>query len=166
MVSSAGMNPCTDNVEPVVDKHGVKWWDTPGFETWTPEVASTFLHDNFYKRKILPKAAIFCRTANSLGDTRVVEYMFKEFQARGILVIFVITKYPFIGVDERADIETEAFGLLGGNPVPLFDGVATECIPQKCYLVVSVRKRIISCSLAVVCLSPCLKWVLRNYATS
>lgn len=117
MVSSAGMNPCTDNVEPVVDKHGVKWWDTPGFETWTPEVASTFLHDNFYKRKILPKAAIFCRTANSLGDTRVVEYMFKEFQARGILVIFVITKYPFIGVDERADIEAEAFGLLGGNPV-------------------------------------------------
>ncbi|CAF4515329.1 unnamed protein product, partial [Didymodactylos carnosus] len=73
------------------------------FENWTIVQAEKFL------------AAIFCRTANSLGSSQVVQYMFDELRKNGILLLYVITKWPFIPETEQKAIINEAVGLLGGR---------------------------------------------------
>ncbi|CAF4531319.1 unnamed protein product, partial [Didymodactylos carnosus] len=101
--TSAEMNACTTRTEKHMDKYNIFWWDTPGFENWTIVQAEKFL------------AAIFCRTANSLGSSQVVQYMFDELRKNGILLLYVITKWPFIPETEQKAIINEAVGLLGGR---------------------------------------------------
>lgn len=94
----------------------------------------------FYDRRILPKVAIFCRTANALGSTDVIQYMFNEIRKHGILLLYVITKWPFIPKSEAADIIREAKNLLGGKPTPIYKTSsrgyrAIECEPKKSYII-------------------------------
>lgn len=88
----------------------------------------------------MPKAAIFCRTANALGSTDVVKYMFKEIQKNGILLLFVITKWPFIPKSEQTAILEEAITLLGGKSRGIYGSQsrgfrALECEPKKSYII-------------------------------
>lgn len=84
--------------------------------------------------------AIFCRTANSLGSSDVVKYMFNEIKKNGILLLFVITKWPFIPKSEQDAILQEAKSLLGGKaegiyPFALEGYRAFECEPKKSYII-------------------------------
>lgn len=100
-VTSAALNSCTQDTACFVDQYHVKWWDTPGFERWETAEAQAFLTDKFYSRGILPKAAIICRTANSLGDLTTIQFFVAEMKSHGILVIYCITKY-------KPDTESQA----------------------------------------------------------
>ncbi|CAF1415600.1 unnamed protein product [Adineta ricciae] len=141
IVTSAKMNACTTSSEKYSDKFNIQWWDTPGFENWSVKTAKDFFKDCFYDRKILPKVAIFCRTANSLGSSDVVKYMFDEIQKNGILLLYVVTKWPFIPKSERKDILREAVSLLGGRSTGVLRSSSTgsfraiECAPKKAYIV-------------------------------
>lgn len=88
----------------------------------------------------MPKVAIFCRTANALGSADVIQYMFNEIRKHGILLLYVITKWPFIPKSEATDIIREAKKLLGGKPTPIYKTSsrgcrAIECEPKKSYII-------------------------------
>lgn len=111
-----------------------------GFENWSIKQAQAFFKQTFYDREILPKVAIFCRTANALGSTDVIKYMFSELRKNGILLIFVITKWPFIPKSEQEGILQEAKSLLGGQLKPIYRTKskgykAYECEPKVSYVV-------------------------------
>jgi len=78
---------------------------------------------------------VFCRTANSLGSTAVVRYLFNEMKQHGILIVYCITKWPFISRREQLELFIEAKGLLGGTPRLIFGGRACECEVKKSYIV-------------------------------
>ena len=84
---------------------------------------------------------MFCRTANSLGSTDVVKYMFSEVKKNGILLLFVITKWPFIHKSEQTAILQEAITLLGGKSRGIYKSQslggfrAIECEPRRSYII-------------------------------
>jgi predicted DNA-binding protein (UPF0251 family) len=68
--------------------------------------------------------------------------MFNEIRKNGILLLFVITKWPFIPKSEKKDIVREAVSLLGGRSTPIYRsssrggrGRAIECEPKKSYII-------------------------------
>ena len=66
--------------------------------------------------------------------------MFREFKRHGILLLFVITKWPFIPKSEQDAIVREAISLLGGQPKPIYGKAskgykAYECEPKKSYII-------------------------------
>ncbi|CAF4686234.1 unnamed protein product [Rotaria sp. Silwood2] len=66
--------------------------------------------------------------------------MFDEIRKNGILLLFVITKWPFIPKSEQKDILREAITLLGGRSVGIFRSSpgkyrAIQCEPKKAYII-------------------------------
>jgi predicted DNA-binding protein (UPF0251 family) len=66
--------------------------------------------------------------------------MFNEIRKNGILLLFVITKWPFIPKSEKKDIVREAVSLLGGRSTPIYRSSskgcrAIECEPKKSYII-------------------------------
>jgi predicted nucleic acid-binding OB-fold protein len=66
--------------------------------------------------------------------------MFNELRNNGILLLFVITKWPFIPKSEQKDIIQEAVSLLGGQSKLIYrtssQGYrALECEPKKSYII-------------------------------
>jgi predicted nucleic acid-binding OB-fold protein len=106
----------------------------------TLKTLKIFSKNKFYDRKILPKVAIFCRTANAFAPTEVVQFMFDEFKKHGILLLFVIPKWPFIPKSEQDSIFQEAVSLLDGKATPIYGRAskgykAYECEPKKSYII-------------------------------
>ncbi|UJR24614.1 hypothetical protein I4U23_005989 [Adineta vaga] len=139
IATSAEMNACTEKSEKYIDKYNIHWWDTPGFENWSVSTAKNFFQKSFHERGILPKVAIFCRTANVLGSSDVIKYMFEEIRKHGILLLYVITKWPFIPKSEQNAIVQEAVSLLGGHSKGIYRKHsrgfrALECEPKKSYI--------------------------------
>jgi hypothetical protein len=66
--------------------------------------------------------------------------MFDELRKNGILLLFVVTKWPFIPKSEQRDIIREAVSLLGGQSKPIYRTSskgcrALECEPKKSYII-------------------------------
>jgi predicted DNA-binding protein (UPF0251 family) len=66
--------------------------------------------------------------------------MFNEIRKNGILLLFVITKWPFIPKSEKQDIVREAVSLLGGRQTAIYRSSsggfrAIECEPKKSYII-------------------------------
>ena len=66
--------------------------------------------------------------------------MFSEIRKNGILLLYVITKWPFIPKSEQKDIINEAITLLGGRARGILrsssgDFRAIECEPKKAYII-------------------------------
>jgi predicted DNA-binding protein (UPF0251 family) len=66
--------------------------------------------------------------------------MFKEIQKNGILLLFVITKWPFIPKSEQEAIIQEAISLLGGRSKAIYRSSsrgfrALECEPKRSYII-------------------------------
>lgn len=66
--------------------------------------------------------------------------MFKEIQKNGILLLYVITKWPFIPKSEQGVILEEAISLLGGASKRIYEtqsrGYPTlECESKKSYII-------------------------------
>ena len=141
--TSAGLNSCTQTTTAYTDQYGVRWWDTrgkirslqhrmrcfvllsaeswsmrslesSGIETWTENEASQFLKEKFLDRHIVPRAAIFCRTAGALANTPVLLSIFNQLKSHGVTLFYVITRWPFIPRREQIAIVDEAIELLGG----------------------------------------------------
>jgi len=66
--------------------------------------------------------------------------MFNELQKHGILLLSVITKWPFTPKSEQREIIREAVSLLGGRSKPIYRKSskgyqAFECQPKKSYII-------------------------------
>ncbi|CAF4419676.1 unnamed protein product, partial [Adineta steineri] len=93
--TSAGLNACTQTTTAYTDQFGVRWWDTRGIEQWTEAEARSFLTEKFLDRHIIPRAAIFCRTAGALANTPVLQLLFRELESHGIALFYFVTRWPF-----------------------------------------------------------------------
>ncbi|CAF1407737.1 unnamed protein product [Adineta steineri] len=118
--TSAGLNACTQTTTAYTDQFGVRWWDTRGIEQWTEAEARSFLTEKFLDRHIIPRAAIFCRTAGALANTPVLQLLFRELESHGIALFYVITRWPFLPRREQIAIVDEAIELLGGHAVGIY----------------------------------------------
>ncbi|CAF0795508.1 unnamed protein product [Didymodactylos carnosus] len=146
--TSLGLNACTTMSERYVDQFGVCWWDTPGIEQWQESDAKAFLHDKFYVRRIMPRAALFCRSPGALGNLSVVRYMFNELEKHGVVLFIVLTRWPFLPNREQVGIVEEAVQILGGEaqgiyPVQITSPITTvEVIPKQSSIFCSRSKEI------------------------
>jgi GTPase SAR1 family protein len=134
--TSPGLNACTQTTTAYTDQFGVRWWDTRGknifskvvdflffllgIEQWTEAEARSFLTEKFLDRHIIPRAAIFCRTAGALANTPVLQLLFRQFESHGIALFYVITRWPFLPRREQIAIVDEAIELLGGTATGIY----------------------------------------------
>ena len=91
-----------------------------GIEQWTETEARSFLKEKFLDRHIVPRAAIFCRTAGALANTPVLQLLFRELESHGIALFYVITRWPFLPRREQIAIVDEAIELLGGTATGIY----------------------------------------------
>lgn len=91
-----------------------------GIEQWTEAEARSFLTEKFLDRHIIPRAAIFCRTAGALANTPVLQLLFRQFESHGIALFYVITRWPFLPRREQIAIVDEAIELLGGTATGIY----------------------------------------------
>lgn len=91
-----------------------------GIEQWTEAEARAFLKEKFFDRHIIPRAAIFCRTAGSLANTPVLQLLFHEFESHGVAIFYVITRWPFLPRREQIAIVDEAIELLGETATGIY----------------------------------------------
>ncbi len=103
-----------------------------GIEQWTETEARSFLKEKFLDRHIIPRAAIFCRTAGALANTPVLQFLFREFESHGIALFYVITRWPFLSRREQSAIVDEAIELLGGK--------ATGIYPSKIKMITNIQQ--------------------------
>jgi hypothetical protein len=141
--TSAGLNSCTQTTTAYTDQFGVRWWDTHGrkilqlfyktllfiligIEKWTEAETRSFLKEKFLDRHIIPRAAIFCRTAGALANTPVLQLLFRELESHGIALFYVITRWPFLPRREQFAIVDEAIDLLGGTATGIYPAKAKQ----------------------------------------
>lgn len=91
-----------------------------GIEQWTESEARSFLKEKFFDRHIIPRAAIFCRTAGAFANTPVLKFLFNELESNGVAIFFVITRWPFLPRREQIAIVDEAIELLGGQVTGIY----------------------------------------------
>ena len=144
--TSAGLNSCTQQTTAYTDQFGVRWWDTRGrriflssslcfhfllgIEKWTEADARSFLTEKFLDRHIIPRAALFCRTAGALANTPVLQLLFRELESHGIALFYVITRWPFVPRREQMAIVDEAIELLGGTAMGIYPAKIKKSDPN------------------------------------
>ncbi len=97
-----------------------------GIEQWTEREARSFLTEKFLDRHIIPRAAIFCRTAGALANTPVLQLLFRELESHGVALFYVITRWPFLPRREQIAIVDEAIELLGGTATGIYRSKAKK----------------------------------------
>lgn len=101
-----------------------------GIEKWTEADARSFLKEKFLDRHIIPRAALFCRTAGALANTPVLQLLFRELESHGIALFYVITRWPFLPRREQIAIVDEAIELLGGTATGIYPAKIKKSDPN------------------------------------